>query len=73
MVNLGCVLYKEGQYEAARQKFTEAMGIIGYQSELQYNIVLCHYKTKQYGQALKYLSDIIERGVRDHPEMSVGR
>lgn len=29
MVNLGCVLYKEGQYEAARQKFTDAMSVLG--------------------------------------------
>jgi len=31
MVNSGCVLYKEGDYEAARTMFTEAMAIIGYQ------------------------------------------
>lgn len=115
-----CVLYKEGQYEAARQKFMEAMSTLGYQPELQYNICLCYYKTKQYGQvcvgagmhthaclrlscrwlvcmhmfkrtqrcsmhavphaschapmqALKLISEIIERGVREHPELSVGR
>jgi tetratricopeptide repeat protein 30 len=28
---------------------------------------------KQYGQALKHIAEIIERGVRDHPELSVGR
>ena len=26
-----CVMYKEGQYETAKQKFTDAMGVIGYQ------------------------------------------
>jgi len=31
MVNAGCVLYKEGSYEAARAKFTSAMDTIGYQ------------------------------------------
>jgi hypothetical protein len=29
MVNLGCVLYKDGQFEAARQKFVDAMSILG--------------------------------------------
>mmetsp|Transcript_13033 Transcript_13033/g.35479 ORF Transcript_13033/g.35479 Transcript_13033/m.35479 type:complete len:586 (+) Transcript_13033:92-1849(+) len=72
MVNTGCVLYKEGEYEEARAKFQEAMAIIGYQPELQYNIALCFYKTKQLGQALKHIAEIIERGVRDHPELSVG-
>lgn len=31
MVNTGCILLKEGQYDVARQKFNDAMGIIGYQ------------------------------------------
>lgn len=72
LVNTGCVMFKEGQYEAARQKFNEALSVVGYQPELQYNIALCFYKTKQYGDSLKYLAEIIERGVREHPELSVG-
>mmetsp|Transcript_8897 Transcript_8897/g.15421 ORF Transcript_8897/g.15421 Transcript_8897/m.15421 type:complete len:646 (-) Transcript_8897:521-2458(-) len=72
MVNLGCVLYKEGQYEAARQKFTDAMSVLGSKPELLYNTALCHYKSKQHTAALKHLADIIERGVREHPELSVG-
>lgn len=43
------------------------------QAELQYNIALCCYKLKQYSQALKHLAEIIERGVREHPELGVGR
>ena len=43
------------------------------QPELQYNIALCFYKTKQYGDSLRFLAEIIERGVREHPELSVGR
>mmetsp|Transcript_13709 Transcript_13709/g.29452 ORF Transcript_13709/g.29452 Transcript_13709/m.29452 type:complete len:648 (+) Transcript_13709:217-2160(+) len=72
LVNMGCVMFKEGQYEAARQKFNDAISIIGYQPELQYNIALCFYKTKQYGPALQHLAQIIEKGVREHPELSVG-
>ena len=37
-----------------------------------YCLALCHYKMKQYAASLKYISDIIERGIRDHPELSVG-
>lgn len=30
------------------------------------------YNAKQYGPALKHIAEIIERGVREHPELSVG-
>jgi len=72
LVNSGCVLFKEGKHDLARQKFNEALSIIGYQPDLQYNIALCYYKTKQYGDSLRFLAEIIERGVREHPELSVG-
>jgi tetratricopeptide repeat protein 30 len=45
---------------------------LGYQADLQCNIALCHYKMKQYGPALKLIAEIIEKGVREHPELSVG-
>ncbi|XRB01471.1 tetratricopeptide repeat protein 30 [Pycnococcus provasolii] len=72
VVNSGCILFKEGLYEEARLKFDEAMKSLGYQPDLAYNISLCFYKQKQFGPALKYLAEIIERGVREHPELSVG-
>ena len=31
-----------------------------------------HYQLKEYGPALKHIAEIIERGVREHPELSVG-
>lgn len=73
MVNAGCVLFKEGKYEPARQKFNDAVSALGYQPELLYNIALCFYKTKQFSPALKHLAEIIEKGVREHPELSIGR
>lgn len=72
VVNSACILYKEGLYAEAQAKFDEALKSLGYQPDLAYNIALCFYKTKQYGDALKYLAEIIERGVREHPELSVG-
>jgi tetratricopeptide repeat protein 30 len=46
IVNEGCILYKEGKYEEARQKFADAMSTLGYNCELAYNIALTHYKMK---------------------------
>lgn len=34
---------------------------------LSYNIALSYYSQKNYAQALKYIGEIIERGIREHP------
>ncbi|XP_030646607.1 intraflagellar transport protein 70A [Chanos chanos] len=71
-VDMGCLLYKEGEYEEACKKFVSSMQILGYQPDLAYNIALCHYSLKQYSLALKYIGEIIDRGIREHPELGVG-
>lgn len=71
-INLGCVLHKEGRYDDALGKFLNAMQKTGYSPGLSYNIALCFYRMKQYAPALKHIADIIERGIREHPELSVG-
>jgi len=71
-VATSAVQYKEGNYDAARQGFTTAAGLLGQQPDLLYNIALCHYKQGSWALALKGCGDIIERGVREHPELSVG-
>ncbi|XP_075712467.1 intraflagellar transport protein 70A isoform X2 [Rhinoderma darwinii] len=71
-INSGCLLYKEGQYEEACKKFLTAMQVVGYKQDLSYSIALCYYSMKQYVPALKYISDIIEHGIREHPELGVG-
>lgn len=68
----GALLWKEKRHTEAMKQFTDAMNTAGYQSDLAYNIALCYYSMKQYGPALKHIAEIIERGVRDHPELSVG-
>merc|ERR1719221_2521701 len=68
----GALLWKEKRHADAMKQFNDAMNTAGYQSDLAYNIALCYYSTKQYGPALKLIAEIIERGVRDHPELSVG-
>ncbi|XP_065337988.1 intraflagellar transport protein 70A [Cloeon dipterum] len=71
-INLGCLLFKEGRYDDALQKFTQALQVIGFDAHLSYNAALCHFKLKEYTVAQKYIANIIERGIRDHPELSVG-
>ncbi|XP_034749391.1 tetratricopeptide repeat protein 30A isoform X2 [Etheostoma cragini] len=70
--NMGCLLYQDSKYEEACKKFTSAMQVLGYVPALSYNIALCYYSLKNYAQALKYIGEIIERGIREHPELSVG-
>lgn len=50
----------QGHYEAAREKYMEALTTLGYQADLAYNIALCHFKLKQFGPALKFIMEIIE-------------
>jgi hypothetical protein len=66
-----CVSSEE-KYEEARLKFVDAITASGYAADLAYNIALCYYRQGQYGPALKHIAEIIEKGVREHPELSVG-
>ena len=68
----GCMLFKEEKFEEAKAKFSEANNSAGYQCDIAYNIALCCYKLKQLAPSLKFIADIIERGVREHPELGVG-
>jgi len=72
VINQAAVLFKDQKYGEARARYTEAMKMLGDLPELSYNIALCHYKQKQYGAALQNVASIIEKGVREHPELSVG-
>nr|CAI5840259.1 unnamed protein product [Callosobruchus analis] len=71
-VNLGCLLYKDGNYEEALEKFISALQNQGFKPYLAYNAALCYYRMKEYGPSLRYCADIIEKGIRDHPELSIG-
>ena len=53
-------------------KFQSAVHVSGFEPQLLYNVAICHYKMKEYAPAIKSIADIIERGIRDHPELSVG-
>lgn len=72
LVNMGCVLFSEGKHAQAKDKFHDAAQLLGNKPELLYNQALCNYKLKNYGASLKQLAHIIEHGVKEHPELSVG-
>ncbi|KAK4025995.1 hypothetical protein OUZ56_015024 [Daphnia magna] len=72
LVNMGCIRFKEEDYSRALVKFQSAVHVSGFEPQLLYNVAVCHYKMKEYAPAIKSIADIIERGIRDHPELSVG-
>ena len=44
----------------------------GFNSLTAYNAALCHYRKKENLQALNYIAEIVERGIRNHPELGIG-
>lgn len=54
------------------KKFSNALQIAGFRPHLSYNVALCYYRLKEYPAALKHIADIIEQGIKEHPELSVG-
>jgi len=72
LVASGCMLFKEEKFSEARDLFQQALNQTGYQCDIAYNIALCYYKMKQLAPSLKHIADIIEKGVREHPELGVG-
>lgn len=60
----GAIEYKEKNFEEARKKFSDAMDVMGYQSELAYNVALCYYQQKQHGNAMNQIAEIIEKVCR---------
>jgi len=60
IVNEGCIFFKQEDFENAYEKFTDAVRICGFNSELFYNISLCLFEMKDFKGALSYLDQIIE-------------
>jgi tetratricopeptide (TPR) repeat protein len=49
------VLFKEGRFEDALQKFSTSLQVLGYNPHLSYNVALCYYRLKEYAPALKHI------------------
>lgn len=52
--------------------FRNATNVHGYQADLAYSLALCHYQLGELDQTQRYIGEIVERGVKDHPELAVG-
>jgi len=72
ITNQACVMYKEGNYKDALDKFKTVYNMSGYKANLAYNMALCYFRMGSYAYSLKSIADIIERGIRLYPELSVG-
>lgn len=68
----GCLLYQANMYEEALQRFTLSIQTAGFQPLVAYNIALCHFRRRENSQALNYIGEIVERGIRNHPELGIG-
>jgi len=68
----GCLLYQQGLFDDARKMFKEARVILGDHATIIYNIALAYFKLKRYPKCHKFIQDIIKKGIREHPELSVG-
>ncbi len=58
---------QEKRYSEACGHFNTVLQVTGYNADTCYCIALCHYMMKQYAAALKYITEIIERGIKEHP------
>ncbi|XP_055693270.1 tetratricopeptide repeat protein 30 homolog [Lutzomyia longipalpis] len=68
----GCLLYQASLYEDALQRFTTSLQTGGFNPLVAYNAALCHFRRKENSQALNYIGEIVERGIRNHPELGIG-
>lgn len=68
----GCLLYQANMYEDALGRFTVALQTGGFHPLIAYNAALCHFRKKEHSQALNYIAEIVERGIRSHPELGIG-
>ena len=58
---------QEKRYSESCAHFNTVLQVQGYRADTCYCIALCHYNLRQYATALKYITEIIERGIKDYP------
>ncbi|KAI6242149.1 Tetratricopeptide repeat protein 30 [Aphelenchoides fujianensis] len=71
-VNLACIDFKVGEYSKAMAGFRNATNAHGFRADLAYSLALCHWQLGEVDQTQRYIGEIVERGVKDHPELAVG-
>ncbi len=70
LVCKGCLLYKEGKYEEAKNLFEEAKKL-GETPDIEYNIGVCYYKLKMLSAACLCFQNILEYAAKNTPELIV--
>lgn len=68
----GCLLFQANVFDVALQRFTAALQNGGFNPLIAYNAAMCHYRRKENSQALNYIAEIVERGIRNYPELGIG-
>ncbi|XP_075146966.1 tetratricopeptide repeat domain 30 [Haematobia irritans] len=68
----GCLLYQADQFDNAVQRFNTALQVGGFNPLIAYNLALSHFRKKEKSQAIDYTAEIVERGIRNHPELGIG-
>eukprot|EP00887_Chlorella_sp_A99_P000192 scaffold13.g192.t1 len=71
VINLGCLLYRERQWAAAAEQFSQAIEALGFTPQLAYSVAVCQYRQRDYPAALATISGVVELGVHEHPELGV--
>lgn len=61
------------QHEKAISKFKDAAKLVGFNSELFYNIALAYYEMGIYSEAFFYLDNIIRKAYEQHPKLRTVR
>ena len=72
VIAYGCIKYKRGQYVDAEKCFTNALAAIGYAPDVAHNLALTLFAQNRLLECQKVVDEIIENGIRTHPELSVG-
>lgn len=67
----GCLLYQANLYDDALQRYFTSLQT-GFNPLTAYNTALCHYRKKEHSQALNMIGEIVERGIRNYPELGIG-
>lgn len=66
------IYLKQNRIEDAFKLFEKARAMYGSSCEIIYNVALAHFKNKEYDKCMHFIAEIIEKGTREHPELSVG-
>jgi tetratricopeptide repeat protein 30 len=69
MLDTAVILFKEGRYDEALEKYMEINRRHGFKAEVAYCIALCYYRMTRYTEALNFIVEIKANCTRQHPEL----